>query len=145
MRVDPTLLRSVHREVGDRLHREQQRRRPGGAGRARRLGGAAVRPEADRRHGPRARRALLARGQSPLDPEAEQELAEGVYARMFGAGRLQGLLNDDDVENIDINGCDEVWVTRAGRRPTTNAVDAVATNDEELIELIQSLARLRRA
>ena len=50
-----------------------------------------------------------------MDPEIEQELAEGVFARMFGAGRLQGLLNDDDMENIDINGCDGVWVTSAGR------------------------------
>jgi len=139
MRVDPTLLRTVHREVGDRLHREQQRRvqvgqvELAGIGEqqySRKLIGDVVREHAEK---------LLARGESPLDPGTEQELAEGVFARMFGAGRLQRLLNDDEVENIDINGCDEAWVTRAGMA-THERVNAVATTDEELIELIQSLA-----
>src|SRR3954462_11719555 len=139
MRVDPDLLRRVHREVGDRLHREQQRRAPTGLGElgglgeqqyARKLIGDVVREHAEQ---------LLGAGQSPLDPETEQELAEGVFARMFGAGRLQALLNDDDIENIDINGCDKVWVTRAGQANHEPA-DPVATSDEELIELIQSLA-----
>jgi Flp pilus assembly CpaF family ATPase len=139
MRVDADLLRGVHREVGDRLHREQQRRAQTGLGElvslgeqqyARKLIGDVVREHAEQ---------LLGAGQSPLDPETEQELAEGVFARMFGAGRLQSLLNDDDIENIDINGCDGVWVTRAGQA-THEPVDPVATSDEELIELIQSLA-----
>lgn len=139
MRVDPDLLRSVHREVGDRLHREQQRRVQTGLSElvslgeqqyARKLISDVVREHAEQ---------LLGSGQPPLDPETEQELAEGVFARMFGAGRLQSLLSDDEIENIDINGCDEVWVTRAGLA-THEPVDPVASSDEELIELIQSLA-----
>jgi len=139
VRVDPDLLRGVHREVGDRLHREQQRRAQTGLGElvglgeqqfARKLISDVVREHAEQ---------LLGRGQSPLDSETEQDLAEGVFARMFGAGRLQALLNDDQIENIDINGCDEVWVTRAGQA-THEPADPVATTDEELIELIQSLA-----
>ena len=139
MRVDPDLVRSVHREVGDRLHREQQRRAQTGLGElvglgeqqfARKLISDVVREHAEQ---------LLGIGQSPLDPETEQELAEGVFARMFGAGRLQALLNDDDIENIDINGYDKVWVTRADQA-THEPADPVATSDEELIELIQSLA-----
>ena len=35
---------------------------------------------------------------------------------MYGAGELDELLRDDQVENIDINGCDEVWVTYADHR-----------------------------
>ncbi|PVG82114.1 type II secretion system protein E [Nocardioides gansuensis] len=139
MRVDPDLLRSVHREVGDRLQREQVERRRGGRDPlvglgeqqyARKLIADVIREHAEQ---------LLARGQSPLDPGAERELAEGVHARMFGAGRLQGLLNDESIENIDINGCDEVWVTRAGSA-RHDRVEAVATSDEELIELVQGLA-----
>jgi pilus assembly protein CpaF len=139
MRVDPGLLRTVHREVGDRLHREQQRRvhvgqvELVGVGEqqyARKLIADVVREHAEQ---------LLGRGQSPLDPDTEQELAEGVFARMYGAGRLQSLLNDDDVENIDINGCDEVWVTRANQA-NHERVEPVATTDDELIELIQGLA-----
>lgn len=139
MRVDPDLLRTVHREVGDRLQREQVARR--GQGRAplmglgeqqyaRKLIGDVIREHAVQ---------LLSGGQSPLDPETEQELAEGVHARMFGAGRIQGLLNDVEIENIDINGCDDVWVTRASSA-THEQADAVASTDEELIELVQSLA-----
>ena len=139
MKADPDLLRGVHRQVGDRLHREQQRRRSTGLGElvglgeeqyARKLIADTIREHAE---------SLMAQGLLPLDSEVELEIAEGVHARMYGAGRLQGLLNDVDVENIDINGCDEVWVTRAGR-PDHERGDAVATNDEELIELVQSLA-----
>ena len=139
MRVDPDLLRSVHREVGDRLQREQLARRAEGRSPlvglgeqqfARKLIGDVIREHAER---------LLGAGEPPLDPETEQELAEGVHARMFGAGRLQGLLNDEQIENIDINGCDDVWITRAGSA-THEQAEPVATTDEELIELIQSLA-----
>lgn len=139
MRVDPDLLKSVHREVGDRLQREQVTRRTATGPQqplsglaeqqyARKLIGDVIREHAEQ---------LLGRGQAPLDPEAEQELAEGVHARMYGAGRLQVLLNDDAIENIDINGADEVWVTRAGGRREVG--DPVASTDEELIELVQTL------
>ena len=139
MRVDPDLLRSVHRQVGDRLHVEQQRRGREGQGEltgpaeqqyARKLIADVIREHAE---------GLLGRGQSPLDPETEQDLAEGVHARMFGAGRLQALLNDDSIENIDINAYDEVWITRANTAHHEPA-EPVATSDEELIELVQGLA-----
>ena len=137
--VDPTLVRSVHREVGDRLQAEQIARRASGRAvltglgeqqLARKLIADAIREHTER---------LLAAGQAPLETEVEQELAEGVHARMFGAGRLQGMLNDAELENIDINGCDEVWVTRAGKA-THERGDPVAGTDEELVELVQSLA-----
>jgi len=81
---------------------------------------------------------LLKAGQEPPSVEAEQHLINAVQARLFGAGRLQALLDDPDVENIDINGCDEVFVGYAdGRR---ERVAAVAESDEELIEQVQVLA-----
>jgi pilus assembly protein CpaF len=139
--IEPELVRRVHREVGDRLQAAQLARRnssppePPLAGSAeqqfaRKLIADVIREDAQR---------MLSQGHAPLAPEAEQELADGVYARMFGAGRLQRLLNDAEVENIDVNGCDQVWVTRAGS-PHHERVDAVATTDEELIELVQNLA-----
>ncbi|WP_224279712.1 CpaF family protein [Nocardioides lacusdianchii] len=139
MIVDPDLLKRVHRDVGDRLQREQLDRRrqgrpelsgPAKEQYARKLIADVLREHAEQ---------LMARGQVPLDQDAERELAEGVHARMFGAGRLQVLLNDDSIENIDINGGDEVWVTRAGSA-THERVDPVASTDEELIELVQGLA-----
>lgn len=137
--VDPALVRSVHREVGDRLQGEQIARRSEGRTPlvgaaeqqfARKLVGDVIREHAER---------LLGAGQSPLETAVEQELAEGVHARMFGAGRLQGLLNDTEIENIDINGCDEVWVTCAGQA-THERREPVCASDEELVELIQTLA-----
>lgn len=140
MMVDPGLVRTIHREVGDRLHHEQQRRMRGGHGElvgadeqqyARRLIADVVREHAER---------LLAVGEPPLDPQIEQELAEGVHARMFGAGRLESLLNDESVEEIAINGYDEVWVSRAGSDAPWEVADPVASSDEELVEVIQALA-----
>ena len=139
MIVDPDLLKRVHRDVGDRLQRKQLDRRrqgrvelsgPAKEQYARKLIADVLREHAEQ---------LMARGQVPLEQEAERELAEGVHARMFGAGRLQVLLNDDSIENIDINDGDEVWVTRAGSA-THERVDPVASTDEELIELVQGLA-----
>jgi Flp pilus assembly CpaF family ATPase len=81
---------------------------------------------------------VMAAGRTPPSPEAERALAEGVFARLFGAGRLQVLLDDPQIENVDINGCDEVFVSYAdGRRVRA---DAVATTDAELIEQVQLLA-----
>jgi Flp pilus assembly CpaF family ATPase len=58
---------------------------------------------------------------------------------MFGAGELQELLDDQAVENININGCDEVWVTYAGDA-TPVRHRPIAATDEDLIAIIQSQA-----
>ena len=39
-----------------------------------------------------------------------------MHAALFGVGRLQPLLDDPEVENIDINGCDQVFVGYADGR-----------------------------
>ncbi len=139
MRVDPELVRSIHRQVGDRLQAEQVARRHRGDPQlsgaseqqyARKLIADAIREQAEQ---------MIGRGLSTMDPDTEQELAEGVHARMYGAGRLQVLLNDTTIENIDINGCDEVWIKRAGGGGWQMA-ESVASTDEELIELVQTLA-----
>jgi Flp pilus assembly CpaF family ATPase len=79
----------------------------------------------------------LAAGQPAPPPEAQQELLEALFARLFGAGRLQPLLDDPQVEDILINGCDEVWLTLADGRKVSGP--AVADSDAELIELVQTL------
>jgi pilus assembly protein CpaF len=81
--------------------------------------------------------AMLAAGLQPLGVEEEQALADAVYARLFGAGRLQELLDNAEIENIDINGCDEVFVTYLDGSRERAA--PVAENDEELVELLQLL------
>src|SRR6478752_10105852 len=61
---------------------------------------------------------LLATGREvPPDPGYDLRLIMAVDAAMYRAGELQDLLDDPDVENIDINGSDEVFITtRTGAR-----------------------------
>lgn len=81
---------------------------------------------------------LQAGGDVPLDRELDNRLAGAVFAAMFGAGELQELLDDERVENININGCDEVWVTYAGGEPHRHR--PLAASDAELIEIVQGQA-----
>jgi Flp pilus assembly CpaF family ATPase len=82
-------------------------------------------------------RAELAAGRVPPDSTEEQELADGIHAALYGVGRLQPLLDDPNVENIDINGCDRVFVGYADGREAT--LPPVAETDDELVELVQIL------
>lgn len=140
MSISPVVVRSLQREVGDRLHVDRETRKRLGAPElsaaaekqlARKLINDVVRDDAAQR---------LQRGEEPFSVEVERELAEAIDARIFGAGRLQGLLDDDSVEEIAINGFNEVWVSRAGAVEPWERRDAVAANDQELIEQVQTLA-----
>lgn len=82
-------------------------------------------------------RGEIAAGRTPPTITEEEELAEGIHAALFGVGRLQPLLDDPMVENIDINGSDRVFVGYADGRE--ELLGPVADNDEELVELVQVL------
>src|SRR5579875_812997 len=83
-------------------------------------------------------RGEITAGRPPLNAQDEEELAEAIHAALFGVGRLQPLLEDQQIENIDINGCDRVFLGYADGREELG--DPVADSDQELIELIQVLA-----
>jgi pilus assembly protein CpaF len=79
----------------------------------------------------------LAAGRAPLDAAVEQRLRRALVDSIVGAGGLQALLDDDDVETINVNGCDNVWVhyrdgTRARAAP-------VAASDEDLVALLRQI------
>lgn len=76
-------------------------------------------------------------GRTPPSPEEETALAEGVHAALFGVGRLQPLLDDPDIENIDVNGCDRVFIGYADGREELGP--PIADSDDELVELVQTL------
>jgi Flp pilus assembly CpaF family ATPase len=83
---------------------------------------------------------LLASGRElPADPGYDLKLIMAVDAAMYRAGELQELLDDDLVENIDINGCDEVFITYADGRGKVRGAP-IASSDEELIGIVQNLA-----
>jgi Flp pilus assembly CpaF family ATPase len=76
-----------------------------------------------------------ARVPSPAEREA---LAQAVYDQRYGLGALAGYLRDPNVENVDVNGCDQVWITYStGERV---AGPPVAASDEELLTMIRTWA-----
>ncbi len=136
--IDNELVRELRSRVAQRLN--QQRRRDEVSGRS------PMSPEDERQF---ARslivqvledhaRGEIASGRTPLTAEEEEHTAGAIHAALFGVGRLQPLLEDPDVENIDINGCDQVFVGYADGREERHP--PVADSDEELVELIQVLA-----
>jgi Flp pilus assembly CpaF family ATPase len=70
--------------------------------------------------------------------EDEQRLAQSVLDALFGMGRLQELIDDPEIENIDVNGCDRVWATFADG--TKRMMPAIADSDEEVVDLVRSAA-----
>jgi pilus assembly protein CpaF len=72
-------------------------------------------------------------------PEADYDarLRAAIFAAIYGAGELQELLEDDTVENIDINGFDEVWVRYAGGEK--RRWRPVAASNEHLISIVANL------
>jgi len=136
--VDQSLVRQFRQEVADRIAR--QRREDSAAG-------LIPMTAEDERHFGRAvigrvleeyARTEIGSGRKPLDAADEEELAAGIHAALFGVGRLQPLLDDPEVENIDINGCDRVFVGYSDGRELL--AEPVADTDDELIELVQVLA-----
>src|SRR6266516_5672875 len=49
-------------------------------------------------------RERISQGVAVLDAAEEDELADQVIALLFGLGRLQPLIDDPEIENINING-----------------------------------------
>ncbi len=84
-------------------------------------------------------RELLGSSQKRLTAEEEEEIIETVYHSLYGLGKIQAYINDPNVQDIHINGCDVVWIVL--RDGTRKQVDPVATSDQELIEIISGAAR----
>lgn len=82
--------------------------------------------------------AAVERGVSPT-PAEDDALRRLVYDLLFRAGRLQPYLDDPRVEDIFINGPDDVWLDYGdGER---RKVPPIADSEEELLELLRELAR----
>ncbi len=136
--MDHVLVKRLRQEVGDRLAHQ------------RRLDTASGLPPMSTEDERQFARALISQvleeharseigyGRRPPTPDEEEEYAAGIHAALFGVGRLQPLLEDQDIENIDINGCDRVFLSYSDGREVMG--EPVADSDEELVELIQILA-----
>jgi Flp pilus assembly CpaF family ATPase len=85
-----------------------------------------------------AERARRLRGDGSAPPMAEDadSIVDGVLDILFGLGGLQRLIEDASVENIDVNGFDEVWVTRSDG--TKERAGQAAASDEELVAIVRA-------
>ena len=136
--MDHGVVKRLRGEVGDRLAEQ------------RRLDAAAGIPPMTSEDERQFARALIAQvledharseitaGRAPSNAQEEEELAAAIHAALFGVGRLQPLLEDQQIENIDINGCDRVFLGYADGREVLG--EPVAESDDELVDLIQALA-----
>jgi len=136
--MDHGVVKRLRGEVGDRL-REQRRvdaatGMPAMSGEDERQFARALIAQALEEHA----RSEITAARVPANAQEEEQLAAAIHAALFGVGRLQPVLEDQQIENIDINGCDRVFLGYADGNEVIG--EPVADSDEELIELIQVLA-----
>jgi len=85
----------------------------------------------------RRARAAIGAGRSVLPGDEEDELSRAVFDALFGLDRLQHLLDDPSIENINADGCDVVWVRYADGRH--ERVEPIADSDDEMIEMLRTI------
>jgi pilus assembly protein CpaF len=116
--------------------------------RAREQQGAPAAPDEEVRQGEqllaaaleRANRERLVAGEEPLTATEETSLMEELRSQLFGFGVLDRLLLDPTIENLHANGCDRVFITRAGGDRAEGP--ALAATDADLVELVRRVAAL---
>jgi Flp pilus assembly CpaF family ATPase len=136
--MDHSVVKRLRGDVGDRLADQRRRDAASGlqpmSGEDERQYARAIIAQTLEEHA----RSEITVGRPPPNAQEEEELAAAIHAALFGVGRLQPLLEDQQIENIDINGCDHVFLGYADGHEMLG--EPVAETDDELIELIQVLA-----
>ncbi|KGM11879.1 ATP/GTP-binding protein [Cellulomonas carbonis T26] len=130
---DSVVVRQVRRVVAERLAARLQVEGVADVAARRELARSLVADELSDRA-----RARVHDGADAWSAVAEMGIAAAVMADLFGLGRLQPLVDDPAVENIEVDGYDQVWVSYADGHDRRGP--AVADSDAELIEMIQLLA-----
>lgn len=130
---DLAVVREVRAVVAERLAERLQAQRLDSPEARRELARSLVATELSERG-----RERVLRGDDPWSVEAEMATGRAVMAALFGLGRLQPLIDDPTVENIEVDGYDHVWVSYADGRVQPHA--PIADSDSELIEILQLLA-----
>ena len=81
---------------------------------------------------------LVVEGQSALSPPEQETLTSMAVAHVLGLGRLQVLMDDEEISDIHVKGSSPVWVKlRNGLREQRAPV---VDSDDELIDLIRRAA-----
>ena len=74
----------------------------------------------------------------PIDNAEESRITDEVLATLFGLGPMERLLADESVENVNVNGCDTVWVHHADG--IKQRAEPFVESDDELVTLIRKAA-----
>lgn len=74
----------------------------------------------------------------PIDKAEESRITDEVLATLFGLGPIERLLADESVENVNVNGCDTVWVHHADG--IKRRMEPLVESDDELVTLIRKAA-----
>jgi pilus assembly protein CpaF len=137
--MDYALVQRLRSQVAERLRTERRGRAERGdvlltSDEERELGRSLI-LEALTNH----RREQLLGNHAAMPPADEDRgIAEAVHAAMFGLGRLQPLIEDPALNNIEINGHDRVWLYRMDGR--MEAGSPVADSDAELVDWVRTAA-----
>jgi len=131
--VDWTLVCQCHDATSTALAEELKRRPNLSVEAQQELGRTLIQDELDR-----LVRQRISTGQQVPSPEDELAIAEAAFAAQFLLGRMQPYVDDVLVENIEIHGCDNVWLGYADG--TDVRVGPVADSDEDLIRQLQYIA-----
>ena len=87
-------------------------------------------------------RALVDREAGLLDDDARAHLVARVAERSFGLGPLEALLSDPSVDEVMVNGPEQVWVEREGRiEPTAARFDGEADLRHAIERILAPLGR----
>ena len=136
--IDHGLLRRLQVQVGDRLEEHLRNHERAGQRRLSEEDLDALKAELAHRVVEDHARELAEHGNGTWTWEDQQDYIQGLKNRLYGAGSLEALLRDPSIEEIDINGWQNVFVDY------TNGVRArvapVFSSNEDLIESIQTLA-----
>ncbi|MEV4706772.1 ATPase, T2SS/T4P/T4SS family [Actinoplanes sp. NPDC049316] len=80
----------------------------------------------------------LRSGQQAVPDDVREHLRRSLLDAFTGLGDLQPLIDDPDIENIDVNGAENVFITYAGGK--RERVGPVASSDEELTDMLRKVA-----
>ena len=136
--LDHALLRRLQVRVGDLLEADLSERRRRHQSPLSEEDTDAFKAELAHRVVDEHARSQAEGGLGQMSWEDTQDLVNALKNRLYGAGSLEALLRDERIEEIDVNGWQNVFVDY------TNGVRAkvapVFASNEELIETIQTLA-----
>jgi len=138
-RLDPAeeafwgLVSELRGHAAERLQKEGLSTRGHGVSDADRKRGEEIIASVVEQHG--KERMQVSGERSLLDSEVSSRVRKEIFNGIFRLGRYQALIDDLRVQNIHVNGYDQVWVEYADG--TMKRVGPVATSDKELMDDIR--------